>query len=492
MRVAGERVDAPGPDVPPGGQTRYQRMSVTSPAGLAMLRSYEAGVRAMLDLPPTDPRNWYRHALVHLLDCPHGNWWFLPWHRAYLGWFEGTIRDLSHNPEFALPFWDWTAEPAVPAPFLDGLLTPTNQAYLATSDEFRARFTGPLQAFWSTLTAEQRTQLQMRSYGTVEALLGEIGGLFVPLDQARDLTKASPALDSATGVAVSIATLNSAFRARTFEMFGSDRVAKHTTWGLARILESQPHSNVHGAVGGHMGDFLSPVDPLFFLHHANLDRLWSLWTAAQTGAGRPTLPTGNALAAFTAEPFLFFSQPSGIPATLTRAGDYTKMTVFGYDYGAGTTPVVMPTFAAIAPRTVQATLQSTAMSPGQSAVAEAVWTGAMVEGLGDAVTAEVSIIPEPEARRVRYHVFLNPPAEAGILTPQDPSFAGTLFAFGGTHHGHDVTTFTLPLGSAIRALQATNAWDPTASLRLEVVPEVRGAARRPLRAVLRQVTVRVQ
>ena len=46
----------------------------------------------MLGLPATDPRNWYRYALIHALDCPHGNWWFLPWHRGYLGWFERICR----------------------------------------------------------------------------------------------------------------------------------------------------------------------------------------------------------------------------------------------------------------------------------------------------------------------------------------------------------------------------------------------------------------
>jgi tyrosinase len=58
----------------------------------------------MLALPPEDPRNWYRHALVHTIDCPHGNWWFLPWHRGYLGWFEQICRELSNDPAFALPY----------------------------------------------------------------------------------------------------------------------------------------------------------------------------------------------------------------------------------------------------------------------------------------------------------------------------------------------------------------------------------------------------
>ena len=43
-----------------------------------------------------------------------------------------------------------------------------------------------------------------------------------------------------------------------------------------RRLE-QVHGYVHEAVGGTMAGPSSPADPLFFLHHANIDRLWTLW-----------------------------------------------------------------------------------------------------------------------------------------------------------------------------------------------------------------------
>lgn len=43
-----------------------------------------------------------------------------------------------------------------------------------------------------------------------------------------------------------------------------------------RLLE-QVHNNVHLAVGGQMATAGSPADPLFWLHHANIDRLWARW-----------------------------------------------------------------------------------------------------------------------------------------------------------------------------------------------------------------------
>ncbi|RYP78270.1 hypothetical protein DL771_000747 [Monosporascus sp. 5C6A] len=45
-------------------------------------------------------------------------------------------------------------------------------------------------------------------------------------------------------------------------------------------LESIPHGSIHSAVGGEKGDLRpssSPNDPLFFMHHAQVDRLWYLW-----------------------------------------------------------------------------------------------------------------------------------------------------------------------------------------------------------------------
>jgi hypothetical protein len=42
-------------------------------------------------------------------------------------------------------------------------------------------------------------------------------------------------------------------------------------------IESAPHNTVHVAVGGTMATFLSPGDPVFWCHHANVDRLWSEW-----------------------------------------------------------------------------------------------------------------------------------------------------------------------------------------------------------------------
>lgn len=52
-------------------------------------------------------------------------------------------------------------------------------------------------------------------------------------------------------------------------------------------LEASVHNAVHRAVGGDMVSAGSPTDPLFFLHHANIDRLWASWQAKHPGQDPP-------------------------------------------------------------------------------------------------------------------------------------------------------------------------------------------------------------
>jgi tyrosinase len=56
-------------------------------------------------------------------------------------------------------------------------------------------------------------------------------------------------------------------------------------------LEGTPHGTVHGEVGGDMAGFATAgLDPVFWMHHANIDRLWVVWLG-QDGMENPD-PTG--------------------------------------------------------------------------------------------------------------------------------------------------------------------------------------------------------
>jgi tyrosinase len=57
----------------------------------------------------------------------------------------------------------------------------------------------------------------------------------------------------------------------------SDILMKSTYIEFTSILEDA-HNHVHNWAGGTMKDLMySPKDPMFWLHHANVDRIWSLW-----------------------------------------------------------------------------------------------------------------------------------------------------------------------------------------------------------------------
>src|SRR3954469_18478113 len=128
---------------------KYRRYNVLSAGGQAALASYAKGVQAMMDLKPDHPHNWFRNAFVHFMDCPHGNWWFYVWHRGYLGYFERTIRALSGDADFAIPYWDWTELPQIPDGMFDGVLTPTDNAF--------APYTGNLAKFTSFIKPAMTT-----------------------------------------------------------------------------------------------------------------------------------------------------------------------------------------------------------------------------------------------------------------------------------------------------------------------------------------------
>ncbi len=58
--------------------------------------------------------------------------------------------------------------------------------------------------------------------------------------------------------------------------------------GFSPSLEDSPHGQVHVAVGGDMGSVpTSARDPLFWLHHCNIDRMWNKWLNLADGRMNP-------------------------------------------------------------------------------------------------------------------------------------------------------------------------------------------------------------
>ena len=68
----------------------------------------------------------------------------------------------------------------------------------------------------------------------------------------------------------------------TFSEFGG-------TAGVPGAPEGTPHGSVHNDVGGNMSTFANAAkDPIFYAHHANVDKIWSDWNKKLPTHTNPT------------------------------------------------------------------------------------------------------------------------------------------------------------------------------------------------------------
>lgn len=217
-------------------QAPLQRRSAwTIPDADPIWVGYNRAVAAMKALPASDKRNWIFQANIHgsvtsspfWNACQHSSWFFLPWHRMYLHFFERIVRRFSGVQNWTLPFWDYSPANfrALPRPFRTGSPYPQ----LANPNR---------RAGWN--------------------------------NGQNALAAATVSETSAMGPG-----------ATSFTAFGGVRITTPTMHdGGAGALEFTPHNGVHRALGGDMGDPVTAArDPIFWCHHSNIDRLWIKWLA---------------------------------------------------------------------------------------------------------------------------------------------------------------------------------------------------------------------
>jgi tyrosinase len=93
------------------------------------------------------------------------------------------------------------------------------------------------------------------------------------------------------------------------------RAANGSSGGLR--MSGSLHTVGHGGVGGEMQDpFTSTNDPLFFLHHAGLDRVWAMWQELEAPARMYDIKPASAGAAGAKNPFAFLGRGWGSNMTL--------------------------------------------------------------------------------------------------------------------------------------------------------------------------------
>ena len=234
-----------------------------------------------------DDRGYAFYAGLHGLPlppyCRHApSLLFLPWHRAYLYFFERALsaalrraRD-DQTVAVSLPWWDWTSSAA----HADGLPA----GYLARP----GAGDNPLAAGPVTLDDADLAAVRDKLPGAIT-------------DGPGPVTVRDPDVPDELPRAQTVAR---ALNSTTFR-------------GFSTLLESI-HNGVHGWVGGAMSAVpIAAYDPVFWAHHGMIDRLWYLWQISPRGTNPPADLLDQALAPW--------------PVTVRQV---LNISTLGYEYAA--------------------------------------------------------------------------------------------------------------------------------------------------------------
>lgn len=190
---------------------------------------------------------------------------FLPWHRFMLNLFEAHLQRVLGDSSFGLPYWDWSIDGSLPAPETALLWKPDflgGQGNPVTDGPFRF---DPGDPNGFRVRVESAPGVTLRQ--TDRGLRRSFGSGFPTLPNALDVGAAYNSAPAPLGDP-DLATYDFAPWLANSRGFRS-RLEGFTGTGL--------HNQVHRWIGGDMAPASSPNDPVFFLHHANVDRLWEGW-----------------------------------------------------------------------------------------------------------------------------------------------------------------------------------------------------------------------
>jgi tyrosinase len=352
---------------------------------------YARGVAVMMARPIAQPTSWRFYAAIHGIDptlwqtfgrlssvdtlpsstltdnvwkqCQHGTWYFLPWHRGYLLALEANVRaavvEAGGPSDWALPYWNYFKQGQADLPF---------------------EFSSPTWPDGGTnpLYVAQR-------YGP------DANGVnvYVPLDKVDLKALRDPDF---TGVA----------NGGSPGFGGVDSGFSHggTVHGG---LERQPHDAVHGYVGGvdptdpDLGGLMAypdsaALDPIFWLHHANIDRLWASWNQGPPVRQDPSDPHWLQGPASAGQSAFAMPMPDGSTWTYTPQ-ELLDMAPLNYGYDD-----LSPTGTGPAPPTLPVAPSAKAAAPvplGEAAIV----SGPNVEMLG--ASAGPVVVRSPTTSQVR-------------------------------------------------------------------------------------------
>jgi tyrosinase len=289
-----------------------------------------------------------------------------------------------------------------------------------------------------------------------------------------------------------------------------------------KTVERLPHNAIHMDVGGQitLGWMTDPdtaaLDPIFWLHHANIDRLWSVWNGISTSNTDPSDPVnvgGRKISWSTTVKFTFHNAAGKVVTMTPSQVVDPKTTPFAYDYEDTKNPLATKAKAAVAgarreimpfrPRAemvgaskkvrLTGSLQTTTVAIQEpSGPAKARGKAAKAPALGETYLQIENIVSKKS--HATYEVYVNLPENANPADYPDRN-AGALHLFGvrrastrSAEHSGSGVNFSLDITKLADSLKEKNAWDDR-NVRVTFVP--RSEAGEPLRAIAEHDPIKI-
>ena len=232
------------------------------------------------DMPTDSPLHWENYGRQHAHHCTeygkdnpqvHWSWHFLPWHRGYIYFLERILANILttkcnvDGSKFAYPYWDWMMHKEIPNTRL------REQAGLAS----------PL--FGYDLTQENMVNADNLGFDNAALYDGSRGPTILKpqMDPRNELT-----VDSQNHIRDALYYMSNEYIYQIlntpWEQFGGKpNIDRNTGQGL---LEQNPHNDGHDWVGTRIGKNrlmgtlrYAALDPIFYMHHGNIDRIFSMY-----------------------------------------------------------------------------------------------------------------------------------------------------------------------------------------------------------------------
>ncbi len=198
------------------------------------------------------------------VNLGHQNIGFLAWHREYIRRLELALQSVV--PGVTIPYWPWQLTPEPSVLFSNARIHPIFFSSSGLND-VGGLFAGGGPATppsWWPAGFKWRVHPALQVGGSPILRRGSPADTWPPL------------LATLTGI----------------ENISSAPPGLNVYWPFWSQIEAgaRTHNTGHNIVGGYMANpVFSPNDPLFWLHHAEVDRIWSRWQAKRVAAGATLL-----------------------------------------------------------------------------------------------------------------------------------------------------------------------------------------------------------